>query len=137
MSDARLVTFNERGVITIGTIQAGSVLDAVNVTQFGKEVLDYVSGHPGLNLLLDFHSVEYLSSAVLTELLRINQACKDVGGGLRLCALNKDISKVFEITNLDKMFVIYGAVDEAVLRYARSLAIQAEEQAWSHVRKDP
>ncbi|MCC6488082.1 MAG: STAS domain-containing protein [Candidatus Hydrogenedentes bacterium] len=136
MSDARLVAFTERGVITIGTIQAGSVLDAVNVTQFGKEVLDFVNTHAGVNLLLDFHSVEYLSSAVLTELLRINQACKDAGGGLRLCALNSDISKVFEITNLDKMFVIYGAVDEAVMRYARSLAIQAEEQAWSHVRKD-
>jgi len=137
MSEEPLVSFTERGVITVGTIQAGSVLDAVNVTQFGKEVLDYVSGHPGLNLLLNFHAVEYLSSAVLTELLRVNQACKDGDGGLRLCSLNEDIRKVFEITNLDKMFVIYGAVDEAAMRYARSLTIEAEEQAWSHVRKDP
>lgn len=137
MSDGSLIEFTERGVITIGKIQAGSVLDAVNVTQFGKEVVDFVSVHPEVNLLLDFQSVEYLSSAVLTELLRINQACKDVGGGLRLCGLNKDIAKVFEITNLDRMFVIYGPVDDAVMRYARSLTIQAEEQAWSHVQKEP
>jgi anti-sigma B factor antagonist len=137
MSEGHLIEFTERGVITIGTVQAGSVLDAVNVTQFGKEVVDYVSTHPELNLLLDFKSVEYLSSAVLTELLRINEACKGVGGGMRLCGLNKDIAKVFEITNLDRMFVIYGPVDDAVVRYARSLTIQAEEQAWSHVRKKP
>ncbi|GMV92007.1 MAG: STAS domain-containing protein [Candidatus Hydrogenedentes bacterium] len=137
MSDGSLIEFTERGVITVGKIQAGSVLDAVNVTQFGKEVVDHVLAHPELNLLLDFQSVEYLSSAVLTELLRINQACKDVGGGLRLCGLNKDIAKVFEITNLDRMFVIYGPVDDAVIRFARSLTIQAEEQAWSHVRKEP
>lgn len=137
MSDGPLVDFSERGVITIGKVRAGSVLDAVNVTQFGKDVLDYVSAHPDLNLLLDFQSVEYLSSAVLTELLRINQACKDNGGGMRLCGLNEDIAKVFEITNLDRMFIIYGALDDAVKRYARSLTIQAEEQAWSHVRKDP
>ena len=137
MSDGSLIEFTERGAITIGRIKAGSVLDAVNVTQFGKEVLDYVAAHPELNLLLDFQSVEYLSSAVLTELLRVNQACKDVGGGMRLCGLNADIAKVFEITNLDRMFVIYGPVDDAVKRYARSLTIQAEEQAWSHVRKDP
>ncbi len=136
MSDGSLIDFTERGVITIGKIQAGSVLDAVNVNQFGKEVLEFVATHPDLNLLLDFQSVEYLSSAVLTELLRINQACKEAGGGLRLCGLNADITKVFEITNLDRMFVIYGAVDDAVKRYARSLTIQAEEQAWSHVRKD-
>ena len=137
MSDEALIRFTERGVITVGKIHVGSVLDAVNVSQFGKEALHYVSAHPGMNLLLDFETVEYLSSAVLTELLRINQACKDVDGGLRLCGLNDDISKVFEITNLDKMFVIYGPVDEAVMRFARSLAIQAEEDAWSHVRKDP
>jgi len=136
MSDGPLIEFSKSGVITVGTIQAGSVLDAANVTQFGKDVLGYVSTHPELNLLLDFQAVEYLSSAVLTELLRINQACKDVGGSFRLCGLNEDIAKVFEITNLDRLFVIYDAVDEAVKRYARSLTIQAEEQAWSHVRKD-
>ncbi|MBX7256056.1 MAG: STAS domain-containing protein [Candidatus Hydrogenedentes bacterium] len=136
MSEQQLLRFEERGVITIGHIDAASVLDALNVTQFGKEVLEYATAHPGLNLLLDFQRVQYLSSTVLTELLRIHQVCKDSGGGLRLCGLNKDIQRVFEITNLDKMFTMYGALDDAILRYARSLTIEAEEQAWSHLTKD-
>jgi len=136
MNEQLLLRFEERGAITIGHIDAASVLDVLNVTQFGKEALEYASTHPGLNLLLDFQKVQYLSSTVLTELLRINQACKETGGGLRLCGLNKDIQRVFEITNLDNMFTMYGALDEAVLRYARSLTIQAEEQAWSHLTKD-
>lgn len=137
MSDATLVEFEVRGAITIGTIRAGSVLDAMNVSHFGAQLNAYVQQHPGPRLLLDFHLVEYLSSAVLTELLRVNQACKQDGGDLRLCSLNKDIMKVFEITNLDKLFTIYaGPVDDAVVKYARSLAIEAEETAWEHVRKD-
>ena len=136
MSDETLVQFSERGVITIGEIHAGSVLDAMNVSQFGAEVAAYVRRSPGLKLLLDFHRVEYLSSAVLTELLRINQACKEVGGDLRLCALNADIRKVFEITNLDKLFTIYPTGEDAVVKFARSLAIEAQEDAWTQVRKD-
>lgn len=136
MSD-KLIEFDVRGAITIGRIEAGSVLDAMNVTQFGSQVGEYVKRNPGLRLLLDFGKVEYLSSAVLTELLRVNQACKAGGGDLKLCALNKDIAKVFEITNLDKMFTIYNSpADEAVVKYARSLTIEAEETAWSHVQKD-
>lgn len=136
MSDGALVEFSERGVITVGEIHAGSVLDAMNVSQFGAEVASHVKRNPGLKLLLDFHRVEYLSSAVLTELLRINQACKEVGGDLRLCALNADIHKVFEITNLDKLFTIYGPVDDAVIKFARALAIEAQEEAWTQVNKD-
>lgn len=136
MSDVDLVEFGERGAITVGVVQAGSVLDALNVAQFGSIVLAYVKRHPGLRLLLDFHHVGYLSSAVLTELLRINQTCREMGGELRLCALNDDIRKVFEITNLNKMFTIYGAADDAVVKYARSLAIEAQEDAWTQVQRD-
>ena len=69
MNDVDLVEFTERGAITVGVVQAGSVLDALNVAQFGASVLTYVKQHAGLRLLLDFHNVGYLSSAVLTELL--------------------------------------------------------------------
>ena len=137
VSDKALVEFEVRGAITIGAITAGSVLDAMNVSHFGAQVAEYVKREPGLRLLLDFHLVEYLSSAVLTELLRISQACKDGGGELRLCAINKDIAKVFEITNLDKLFTIYASrADDAVVKFARSLSIAAEESAWNQVRKD-
>ena len=136
MSEQPLVRFEERGLITIGHIEAASVLDALNVSTFGEQVLQHVRKHPGGNLLLDFQRVKYLSSAVLTELLRASKACKDGGGELRLCGLNRDIHKVFEITNLDKMFTFYGPVDDAVIKFARSLSIQDKEEAWSHPEKE-
>ncbi len=136
MSQGALVEFSEHGGITVGVVHAGSVLDALNVSQFGAEVITFAKQRTGIRLLLDFHHVEYLSSAVLTELLRINQTCKEIGGDLRLCALNADIRKVFEITNLDKLFTIYGAADDAIVKYTRALSIEAQEDAWTQVQPD-
>ncbi|MBN2311732.1 MAG: STAS domain-containing protein [Candidatus Hydrogenedentes bacterium] len=135
MDEERLVKFKQVGAITVGKVRAGSVLDAMNVTQFGEQAMGYVKRHPRTHLLLDFHRVDYLSSAVLTELLKIDHACTEAGGTLRLCSLNKDIRKVFEITNLDKHFVIYKDLEEGVKRHQRSIDVQAQEQAWLKKKK--
>ncbi|MFO7973104.1 MAG: STAS domain-containing protein [Candidatus Hydrogenedentota bacterium] len=136
MNDAPLVTFETVDNITVGHIGAASVLDAVNVTQFGNEVLEFVKKHPGINLMLNFANVDYLSSAVLTELLRINQAVQDARGNLRLCGLKNEVRKVFEITNLDKIFTIYGDYQQALKRFERSLDVAEQESAWSRLAKE-
>lgn len=128
----QIVDFVEEGRIVIGTVRTSSVLSTINVAEFGNEVIAYVDAHPKLNLLLNFENVDYLSSAVLTELLRINKSIEGASGQLRLCGVSKVILEVFQITNLDKMFVIYH--DDAaggVRRFQRSLDVAAEEAAWN------
>lgn len=138
MSEESLVHYEQDGPITVGLIKATSVLDAANVDRFGNDVMQYVKKHPNANLLLDFQHVDYLSSAVLTELIRIHNILEERKGQLRLCDLNRDIRKVFEITNLDKMFVIYDAdAAQSVKRFKRSLDIAAEDDAWSSLQKEP
>lgn len=136
MSEAhdRIVDFVEEGKIVVGTIRTTSVLSAINVADFGNEVVAHIAGRPGINLLLSFENVDYLSSAVLTELLRINKAIQEVQGQLRLCGVSKVILEIFQITNLDKMFAIYhDDVTGGVRRFLRSLEVAAEDAAW----KDP
>lgn len=127
------IKFSEHGRVTVGTVCESNMLDALNVTEFGNEVLEYVKDKQGLNLLLNFENVDYMSSAALTELLRINETVRRNGGSVRLCGLTKDIRKVFQITNLEKLFVIHedDSLDKAIKRFERSLAIAAEEEAWS------
>lgn len=129
-----IVKFEQRGPITIGTVHSTEMLDGMNVNDFGNELLTYVEANPGSHLLVDFESVRYMSSAGLTELLRINEALKKSNGSVRLCGLSKDIRKVFQITNLEKLFVIHEGdhVANAAKRFERSLAIAAEEDAWAH-----
>lgn len=136
MSEAqdRIVRFEQEGTIVVGTIRTTSVLSAINVAEFGNEVVGHIESAPGINLLLNFENVDYLSSAVLTELLRINKAIQEARGQLRLCGVSKVILEIFQITNLDKMFTIYhDDVTGGVRRFLRSLEVAAEDAAW----KDP
>jgi anti-anti-sigma factor len=126
-----LLRFEIRGRIKVGTISSPEVLSATNVMDFGKLILNFIQRHPGLNLLLNFEHVDYLSSAVLTELLRIHKAVGDKGGHLRLCSISETIREVFSITNLDRMFIIdQVSLEESLKRFNRSLDVEDEEAAW-------
>lgn len=127
-----LILFEERGPAKIGTIRATSVLSAGNIAEFGVEVLGYIREHPGIHLILNFENVDYLSSAVLNELLRVNKAIQETRGSLRLCAVAPAILEVFQITNLDKVFIIHAdGVDTDLRRLERAIEIAKQDAAWS------
>ncbi len=126
------VNFEENAPITIGTLSNTKMLEGTTVTDFGARVLEYVSGRTDLNLLLDFANIDYLASAALTELIKINDAVVSGGGALRVCGLSPNIAKVFEITNFSKVFEISPeeGVEHATARFKRSIEISKEEEAW-------
>lgn len=130
------VHFEQDGPITVGTIAASSVLDALNVTEFEQTVLKHVRGKPGINLLLNFENVNYLSSAVLSTLIIVKDAALKDTGDVRLCGLQENIQEVFRITNLDQVFVIYASAKDAAKRFERSLNIAAQEESWQRFSKE-
>jgi anti-sigma B factor antagonist len=133
MTKETMLAFESHGRITVGTIESASVLDALNVSEFGQAVLGFVERQRELQLLLDFSNVNYLSSAVLTELLRIKEAAEQGGGALRLCGLNDDIRKVFTITNLDKVLTLYGDTEDGITKFERALDRAKEDGAWDDI----
>jgi anti-sigma B factor antagonist len=128
----QLIKFSEDAPITIGAIHNSSMLDGRVVTAFGQQALAFVSTRKSLNLLFDFAGVEYLSSAALTELIKVNDAVVAGGGSMRICGLTPQIQKVFEITRFDKSFDIHAGerAPQAVARFKRSIALAKEQEAW-------
>lgn len=110
--------------VTVATITGSKLLDATNSKLFGDQVLEYLSTHENIQLLIDFEHVSYMSSAGLTELLRINEALQAWNATVRLWGLNCDIHNVFCITHLDKLFVIMQAdsLDAAIEQCSDSSA---------------
>jgi anti-anti-sigma factor len=134
MTEAKtLLTYEVVDGITVGTVTGTSMLDQTTVADFGNQVITYIKDKPGLNLLLDFKNVAYMTSQGLTELLRINEALKKTGGAVRVCNVAPEIHRVFKITNLDGMFSVYEREDmaPAVRRFTRALAVAADEKAWA------
>lgn len=104
--DMQPVIYNEIERMTVGTLGAGTSLDAEGSKVFGDNVIGYITAHPGVRLLLNFQNITYLSSAALSELLRINDTAKAEKAAVQLCGLSKEIHKVFEITKLADVFHI-------------------------------
>lgn len=53
-------------------------------------------------VILDFKEIEYINSANLRQLLQFKRKC----GEVVLINLNATINKIFENTNLNKLFII-------------------------------
>ncbi len=98
------IHFDRYGKIVVATIQGASRLDASNAELFHATLEEFSKTHPGAHVLLNFHHVEYISSAVISVILRFNKALGAKKGSLRICALNEYVGKVFEVTGLTPVF---------------------------------
>lgn len=127
-NETNIVTYNEIENMTVGTLGAGTSLDGEGSKLFGDNVVSYVAAHPGVKLLLNFQNITYLSSAALSELLRINDTVKAENGAVQLCGLSKEIHKIFEITKLADVFHVDA--DEEVEKTIMRLNREAEWQVY-------
>ena len=72
--------------------------------------------HPLKKIVVDLEKVNYIDSSGLATLVEILKKTKSQGGSLGLSGLSDKVKSLFEITKLDKLFVILGTQAEAVDR---------------------
>ena len=81
---------------------------------FEERVAQTVDALEQPKVLLDFDGVEFISSAVLGKLIKLNGKMMDRGGQMKIATLTDRIAEVFKITNLDKLFSIHKTRDKAI-----------------------
>jgi len=89
------------------------ILEEQDIRSLQTSVMSVVEQGEGINLILDFGNVEFLSSSVLGLLIRISKRVVEHKGKLRLCCINPKIYEVFKITQLTKVFDIHKDVKSA------------------------
>jgi anti-anti-sigma factor len=62
------------------------------------------SAHATRHVVLNFASVNYVSSSHLAQLLRLRKKLADQGRSLVLCSLNDNVWSVMLLTGLDRIF---------------------------------
>ena len=136
-SKSSIMKFKKAGNMVVGTVHTTNMLDSITVEDFGAEVVKVVDRFPGIHLLLNFEKVDFLSSAALSELIRIHEAADKTLGIVRLCGISKDIHKVLKITKLDTLFNFNpdDDVSTAVEKMRRSAERAGEEKAWREQNK--
>ncbi len=65
-------------------------------------------------ILVDFTTLDYISSAGLRVLLVTTKRLGGTGGSMRLCGLNETVDEVFEISGFSTIFSVFGTRDEAL-----------------------
>ncbi len=90
------------------------ILEEMDIRALQETIMSVIEQSKGINLVLDFGNVRFLSSAVLGLLIRISKRVYERDGRLRLCSINPKIYEVFKITRLTKTFDIYEDVESAI-----------------------
>jgi anti-sigma B factor antagonist len=101
--DVRLVEFTN-----------SKILDEANITEIGATLNALIDESASPKMLLDFQSVDHLSSAALGMLINVNNRIKQRNGQLRLASIKPQIFEVFVITKLNKLFRILPDRSEAL-----------------------
>ena len=93
------------------------ILDEANIAEIGQGLTGLVEEQANPKLLLDFNTVDHLSSAALGMLINVNNRVKQQSGQLRLSNIRPQIMEVFEITKLNKLFKILPNRDDALASF--------------------
>jgi len=106
--------------VTVVTFQQTALLDMTEVERINQVLTDMVDNQNRTRLVLDFHNVTSLASSMLGVLLTIKSKLDAVGGRMVLCALDRDIRRLFDMTSIDKLFEFTPTAEEALARFGVS-----------------
>jgi anti-sigma B factor antagonist len=93
---------------------AGEV-DLYTAPEFKQQLLEVI-GQGGKQVIVDFSNTTFIDSTTLGVLVGGVKRLRTNEGQLALVCSDRNITKIFEITGLDRVFAIYGTRDEAVAK---------------------
>jgi anti-sigma B factor antagonist len=87
-----------------------------NSEKFKELVLEEISAG-NRKIIISFKHVEYLDSSFLGALVAILKALLPYNGKLVLTEMNGDIVNLFQLTRLDKIFILQTDLENAVKEF--------------------
>ncbi len=108
--------------VTIINFQDASLLDSAQLEGIGAELSDLVDNKNRRKLILDFTKVQFMSSSALGVLITVRKKMAAIKGDMVICSMRKDLMKVFEITNLVKMFNFAPDEERALAHFGLTTA---------------
>src|ERR671930_235759 len=91
---------------------AGDV-DLYTAPEFKQQLLEVI-GQGGKQVVVDFSNTTFIDSTTLGVLVGGVKRLRTNDGRLSLVCSDRNITKIFEITGLDRVFTIYPTREEAV-----------------------
>ena len=90
-------------------------VDLYTAPEFKQQLLEVI-GQGSKEVIVDFSNTTFIDSTTLGVLVGGVKRLRPNGGRLSLVCSDRNITKIFEITGLDRVFTIYPTRDEAVAK---------------------
>jgi anti-sigma B factor antagonist len=94
-------------------------VDLYTAPEFKQQLLEVI-GQGGREVIVDFTDTTFIDSTTLGVLVGGVKRLRTNDGSLSLVCSDRNITKIFEITGLDRVFTIYATRDEAVSKLSAS-----------------
>jgi len=88
-------------------------VDLYTAPEFKQQLLDVIA-QGASHVIVDLTDTTFIDSTTLGVLVGGVKRLRTNDGQLSLVSSDRNITKIFEITGLDRVFTIYGSRDEAV-----------------------
>ena len=100
-------------------ISLSGEVDLYTAPEFKQQLLDVI-GQGGKEVVVDFTNTTFIDSTTLGVLVGGVKRLRAQDGRLALVCSDRNITKIFEITGLDRVFTIYPTRDEALAKAGAS-----------------
>jgi anti-anti-sigma factor len=114
---SHLLTKQKDGVLVV-QFTSSKILSETAIAQIGRELLALVDDAEG-KMLLNFHGVTFMSSAMIDKIVLLNKKCGSSKTRVKLCSIAPNIKEVFEITRLSRLFSIYETESDALASFQK------------------
>ena len=94
-------------------------VDLYTAPEFKQQLLEVIA-KGGKDVVVDFTKTTFIDSTTLGVLVGGVKRLRAQDGRLSLVCSDRNITKIFEITGLDRVFTIYPTRDEALARTGAS-----------------
>jgi anti-sigma B factor antagonist len=102
------------GVAVVDFVDSQLMFATDVVDEIGEELNSLISDHGYSKVLLDFSSVQYVSSTMLAKLVALERHVEIAKGRLKICGLGPVLMDTFRIGRFERVFSIYDDVKSAL-----------------------
>ncbi|HID75939.1 MAG TPA: anti-sigma factor antagonist [Planctomycetaceae bacterium] len=110
-----LLDIQEKNDVVVVYFRQAKILDESTIRQIGEEFKNLtIEAAASRKLLLNFERVEFMSSSMVGQIIRLNKQCKQDKVRLKLCGISPSIMEVFNLMRLRKVLEIHDDEEEAL-----------------------
>jgi anti-anti-sigma factor len=107
-------SITRRGEIAVVAFHGTTVLDLSTSDSVRKGLLKLADSPPPPMIVVDFSAVRFLASRMLGILVELSRRAETGKGMVIVTGLRGDVSKVFQITKLNRLLHSAADIEEAV-----------------------